>query len=83
MSTTVKNVMKQVIYIVLIIVLSNTAFAQNKEVNEVTTDNLHNFSDAQKCEFKLVPGKGVLVSYSIIDPKSDFSFGPSIAFYDK
>lgn len=83
MSTSIKNVFKQLIFLILITGLSKTVFAQNKEVNEVTTDNLHNFSDAQKCEFKLVPGKGVLVSYSIIDPKSTFSFGPSIAFYDK
>ena len=82
MVLTIKKIIKQLIVLVLITGLSNAVSAQNKEVNEAMVDNLHNFSDAQKCEFYSIPGKGILVSYSIIEPKSGFSFGPSLVFYD-
>lgn len=83
MSISIKKICNQLFFLVLLTGLSTTIFAQNKVAEEILTDKLHNNSDVQKCEFIQVADKGVLVSYSLIDPKSGFSFGPSLVFYDK
>ncbi len=77
------NSLMQVVLLATIVSLSNTLYSQSKVVEEILTDKLHNYSDVQRCEFISVPNKGVLVSYSIIEPKPGFSFGPSLVFYDK
>ncbi len=74
---------KKLVLLFLITGLTSLCFSQNKVVDYISSDKLHNYSDAQRCEIVEVPGKGVLVSYSTIKTKGGFSYGPSLAFFDK
>ncbi len=78
-----KTISKKYSYLLISLAFTSVVSAQNKVVDYISPNKLHNFSDAQKCELIEVPNKGVLVSYSTIKTSPSFNFGPTLLFFDK